>query len=148
SMRYDGVNVTELTDRTADLAPGGGFAIGAPVAIGEDGVGELYIVDRNSTNGEVYKIVPDPTISGVQPTAPIPGGLALGPASPNPFQTHTSFDLRLDKVASVHVTVHDAAGRLVRSIFAGAGAPGTRTLEWDGRDAAGAPVAAGVYFVR
>ncbi|MFN8177356.1 MAG: PQQ-dependent sugar dehydrogenase [bacterium] len=148
SLRYDGVNVTDLTNRTADLAPGGGLVIGAPVAIAEDGFGELYIVDRASTTGEVYKIIPDPAISGVQPTAPAAAAFALGAPSPNPFRARTQFDLRLDAGADVRVTVHDAAGRLVRSVFQGAGVPGARSLEWDGRDSAGRPVPAGVYFVR
>jgi hypothetical protein len=137
SLRYDGATVTDLTNRTADLAPGGGLAINSPVAIGEDGFGELYIVDRASTTGEVYKIIPDPA-SGVQPTAPAAVSFALGAPSPNPFRARTQFDLRLDAGADVRVTVHDAAGRLVRSIFQGTGVPGARSLEWDGRDGAGA----------
>jgi len=55
SFRYDGATLTELTDRTAELAPGGGLQINVPTAIGEDGLGELYIVDMG---GEVFKIIP------------------------------------------------------------------------------------------
>ena len=59
SFRFDGQDVTDETDRTAELAPPQG-SIGSPIAFAEDGYGEIYIVDRASTNsGEVYKIVPD-----------------------------------------------------------------------------------------
>jgi len=54
SLRYDGVRITELKDRTSALAPGGGLRINQPTAIGEDAAGELYVVDFD---GEVYKIV-------------------------------------------------------------------------------------------
>ena len=55
SLKYNGSSVTDLTNRTAELAPGGGLAINQPVAIGEDAAGELYIVDMG---GEIFKIVP------------------------------------------------------------------------------------------
>src|SRR5207253_3179701 len=48
-------------DRTADVAPGGGLAIGGVSSFGEDARGELYIVDYgdgSSGQGEVYKLVP------------------------------------------------------------------------------------------
>ncbi|MDD5556651.1 MAG: PQQ-dependent sugar dehydrogenase [bacterium] len=57
SFRFDGANVTEFADRTADLAPGGGFAINLVSSFGEDADGELYICDLG---GEVFRIVPRP----------------------------------------------------------------------------------------
>ncbi len=55
SLRYDGVVVSQFTDRTAELAPGGGLAIDAVTSFGTDVNGELYICDQ--TGGEIYKIV-------------------------------------------------------------------------------------------
>jgi len=63
SFLYDGNNVTELIDRTAELAPGEGLSIDDISSFGEDAFGELYIVD---IGGEVFKIVPvngAPTLS-------------------------------------------------------------------------------------
>jgi hypothetical protein len=53
-------SVTEFTDRTAELDPGGGLVINSISGFGEDALGEIYIVDRGSSsgNGELYKIVP------------------------------------------------------------------------------------------
>lgn len=42
------------TNRTAELAPGGGLAINTITSFGEDALGELYICDQG---GEVFKIV-------------------------------------------------------------------------------------------
>lgn len=56
SLRYDGGNLTELVDRTAELAPAGGPTIDLITSFGQDTDGELYVLDRG---GEVFKIVPD-----------------------------------------------------------------------------------------
>lgn len=52
--------VTSYTERTAQLAPGGGLAITDITSFGQDYYGELYICDQGTTasNGEIYKIVP------------------------------------------------------------------------------------------
>jgi hypothetical protein len=48
----------------------------------------------------------------------------------------------------VSVVVYDLAGRRVRALVEGEGAPGRHVLTWDGCDASGHRVAAGVYFVK
>lgn len=55
SGRFSGGAMTNVTDRTAELAPGGGLSIGSITSFGEDARGELYICDGG---GEVFKIVP------------------------------------------------------------------------------------------
>ena len=44
--------------------------------------------------------------------------------------------------------VYDVRGRCVQVLFRGEKAAGTHSVVWDGRDAAGRPLATGVYFVR
>lgn len=56
SFRIVDGTVSGNTDRTAELAPGGGLSISLIPSFGEDSRGELHILDR--TAGEVYKIVP------------------------------------------------------------------------------------------
>lgn len=55
SFRYNG-SVTNFTNRTAQLAPGGGQSIVSITSFGEDAYGELYICDQSG--GEVFKIIP------------------------------------------------------------------------------------------
>ena len=56
---YDPQNgLTNFQDRTAELAPGGGLTLESISTFGEDGFGELLIVDHSSGSGEVYKVVP------------------------------------------------------------------------------------------
>jgi hypothetical protein len=60
SFKQVGGAVTAYTDRTAELAPGGGLSIDNVASFGVDGRGEVYLVDRGSTTtGEVFKILPD-----------------------------------------------------------------------------------------
>lgn len=57
TFRYDGTNITEFTDRTAELEPGGGITIDWISSFGVDNRGELYILDH--LGGEIFKIVPE-----------------------------------------------------------------------------------------
>jgi hypothetical protein len=56
SFRYDGIMITGFQERTAELDPGGSLSIDTITSFGEDGDGEIYIVDQG---GEIFKIVPD-----------------------------------------------------------------------------------------
>ncbi|MBK7641930.1 MAG: PQQ-dependent sugar dehydrogenase [Planctomycetes bacterium] len=54
TLVYSGGSVTQLVDRTLELAPGVSHSIANPVAFGADGFGELLIVDQ--AGGEVYRV--------------------------------------------------------------------------------------------
>ncbi len=57
--------VNNFMDRTAELDPGGGLAIRNIAAFGQDGFGELLIVDNTGgSGGEVFKIVPASASAG------------------------------------------------------------------------------------
>jgi glucose/arabinose dehydrogenase len=72
SLRYDGVTVSAFTNRTAELAPGGGFSINAVTSFGTDVHGEMYICDQ--TGGELYKIIPKNAFTGLGCDLPGLGG--------------------------------------------------------------------------
>lgn len=58
SLRYNGASVSDFTERTTELAPGGGLSISGIVSFGEDAAGELYIVEQGGLSvGEVFKII-------------------------------------------------------------------------------------------
>jgi len=54
TLVYSGGQVTQLTDRTAQLAPGIGHSIANPVAFGSDGLGEILVLDQ--AGGEIYRV--------------------------------------------------------------------------------------------
>jgi subtilisin family serine protease len=88
-------------------------------------------------------------VSGVgdEVAAPRVAPLSLA-AFPNPFQSAAHLQFTLEESAPVRVTLHDAAGRLVRELDTGERPAGQHALSWDGRldDGRGAP--RGVYFAR
>ncbi|MGH7725402.1 MAG: PQQ-binding-like beta-propeller repeat protein [Candidatus Eiseniibacteriota bacterium] len=69
-------------------------------------------------------------------------------SAPNPFSGTTRLSFRLATAAHARLTVHDARGRLVRTIEDADRAAGPATMEWDARDDAGTRVPAGVYFAK
>lgn len=68
-------------------------------------------------------------------------------AWPNPFARRTSVKLAVPRAAQGSVRVYDVQGKQVATLAEGAFEPGERTIEWDGRDAAGGVSAPGLYFV-
>jgi hypothetical protein len=85
---------------------------------------------------------------GVSPAS----GLALGPATPNPFSPRiapqTRFDFVVPARGRVHVAVYDLTGRLVAELSDGPVEPGKHGAEWNGRTTSGEEVPSGVYFLR
>ena len=70
---------------------------------------------------------------------------------PNPFNPETWIPYQLSAAAEVTVTIHASDGKLIRTLDLGQVPAGTyqnrsRAAYWDGRNAAGEPVASGVYF--
>jgi hypothetical protein len=151
SFEVVGGAVTEFTDWSQDLHNSvDGFVVSDIVAICEDGMGELYIVDRQASQpnlGEIYKIVGDSGSSVDLTDLPVNSALELGRVMPNPFQMQASFDVKLREPGHVSIGVYDAAGRLVQTIHEGTLRAGRHTFDWDGRGAS-SHAAGGVYFVR
>ncbi len=78
----------------------------------------------------------------------IPQSAALYGCYPNPFNPETRIAFSLPSRQRVKLTIHDAAGRLVRVLADGVFEPGNQFVVWDGRERGGAAAASGVYFCR
>jgi hypothetical protein len=86
--------------------------------------------------------------STLEPSAEFPADLVLERALPNPFRQESAVRLGLPREAAVLLGVHDLSGRAVRRLFEGRLPAGWHRLGWDGRDAGGREVPAGLYFYR
>jgi hypothetical protein len=73
---------------------------------------------------------------------------ALGAVTPQPFRAGGSIEFSLRDAGPVDLVVYDSAGRRVAVLRRGTFSAGRHTVGWDGRDAAGRRVPAGVYFCR
>lgn len=81
--------------------------------------------------------------------APVAAAASAGlVASPNPFRERTELRFSVGRAGPVRVTIHDAGGRLVRTLADEARGEGAAVVPWDGRTDAGQRAADGVYFVR
>ncbi len=85
---------------------------------------------------------------GELPGGEIPVDFALEQNYPNPFNPGTAISFQLSAISTVELKIYDVAGRLVRTLVSENKAPGSYTVQWDGRDDRGAPVASGVYLYR
>lgn len=90
---------------------------------------------------------PDPPPPAPAPP-PVPRAPRIGPARPNPFSSVTAAPVETPGGgAPARVTVWNARGERVATLWDG-GAPAERfTLRWDGRDDHGRTVASGVYWI-
>jgi hypothetical protein len=104
---------------------------------------------RPGTGTEVAAATTGPqnTVLGV-PGAPVVTRVRLMPARPNPFSRSVVIPVELAGEMAAHLDVYDASGRLVRTLREGDLAAGSEEVIWDGKDAAGRSVPAGVFYAR
>ena len=96
-----------------------------------------------------------PVFAVLRGEASAPSSLAGDPAAPlrlcsgpNPSLTPARLRFTLANETLIDLTLLDASGRAVATLARGPQHPGIFEYAWDGRDAAGRPVAAGVYYAR
>lgn len=65
---------------------------------------------------------------------------------PNPFQTSTTFQLKMPNVEKIQIIVFDIIGRKVRTLHDGVHPQGDYPIFWDGNDDNGIPVPQGTYI--
>ena len=81
----------------------------------------------------------------------LPTKTLLLPNYPNPFNPETWMPYDLAEDADVHIDIYNLKGESVRQLSVGFQTAGTyrtrsRAAYWDGQNAAGEPVASGIYF--
>jgi endonuclease I len=70
-------------------------------------------------------------------------------SAPNPLRTRVELAFELPEPGRVTLAIHDVSGRVVRALARDQErSAGTQRLTWDGRDDAGRPLPAGLYFAR
>jgi predicted outer membrane repeat protein len=140
-----------------------GFPAGAPIGYSIDptftdagvppGTSYWYRITATDFSGNESAPSGEATTSATDVTAEtaVPGAFYLGPAVPNPFNpvTEIRFGIPAGSVPSrVVMSVCDAAGRQVVTLFDADCGPGTYSVTWDGKDHNGLDAASGVYFYR
>ena len=136
---------------SAGFVPGPGNLVSSPPDTGYAAVGaagfyyKLSAVDVHG-NESGYALLTPSTTTAVG--SELVGELAFSRPAPNPASAVATMRLALPREARVTLTVHDIAGREVRSLITETVAAGKRDVVWNLRDATGARVADGIYFMR
>jgi hypothetical protein len=98
------------------------------------------------STGSVAPLTESPPQAGM--AAVPPTELALHANYPNPFDVGTTIRYALPQTMPVRLVIYDITGRAVRTLVDGTEAAGERRATWDGRDATGSRVRAGIYLCR
>jgi hypothetical protein len=78
----------------------------------------------------------------------LPTEVSVSQSAPNPFRDTARIQFQLPTSGSVTIDVYDVAGRHVVTLMDEEKLAGYYEAVWDGRNSAGTPVPAGVYFYR
>lgn len=91
--------------------------------------------------------VGDDLTTGAPDDGPARPAAALG-SHPNPFNPRTILSFANRAAGPTRLTLHDLAGRRVRTLVAGDWPAGEHQVVWDGTDDGGAALPSGVYLAR
>lgn len=156
---FDGTSVESYVDGVRVDSVAAGVVIASDthdLAIGADTPGFLEVFygkmddvrfyNRSLTGDDIRELCEcGPT--GIAQT-PRLRDFAINRTFPNPASGETRVEYSLGSAAQVELSVYDVRGCLVRGLRTGTLPAGDYSATWDGRNAAGAAVASGVYFVR
>ena len=78
----------------------------------------------------------------------VPMKFAVSANYPNPFNPSTRFTISIPEHSNVSVSVFDLIGRQVALLLNSKLDIGVYNLIWQGKNATGSPVSAGVYILR
>jgi hypothetical protein len=148
---YSGLQVLDISDPTHPRLLGGLDTASSSwqVAVTPD-----YVVLADDAVG--VSVLPLQCAGGsavIDPTGPQPNGTLF--VTPNPAGDGEAIHFAMPGNTNgeppgltAWLSLYNTGGRLVRRLTAKSPLPGSTVTEWDGRDAAGQRVPAGVYFVR
>jgi parallel beta-helix repeat protein len=80
--------------------------------------------------------------------AAAPNGFRLYQNHPNPFNSGTTIEYTLLGHGKVRIDIYNILGQFVKTLIDADQVAGTHTVVWEGRDAAGRPVASGFYLCK
>lgn len=133
------INGNMLPDEGIDAL--GFYGNGQPEAV--------TVADQEEVTGIDFALTMGPTaIENPSPNSAVPDVLAQN--YPNPFfaPTQTAISFQLEKTTAVDLAIFDVAGRRVATLANETTFAGSHTVYWDGRNASGETVTAGIYFYR
>jgi len=145
---YEGTTVQPFAQEVIDIG-------NAPAGGGSHFHGQFQVRFR-STGGSgtfpndnwfVDDVVLDIPV-GIEEETPVPLSYAISRNYPNPFNPTTTIKYQLPQTSDVKLAIYNVLGQRVRTLVNGRIEAGYHSIEWDGRNEAGAQVASGIYIYR
>jgi len=151
--RKDGTWSSDF-ELVSNLTDGGSNAIQRFPGLTHDKFGTTYVTwederlpSSQGHNKEAFYKSGFFNVTAVPVKAPSPASRLLR-SYPNPFNPQATIRFSLERDGVATLRAFDVQGRLVRTIFDGFVAAGSREVRWDGRDDSGRELPSGTYFLR
>ena len=138
---YIGLYVIDISDPAAPVVIGGGIRSSFFIRAVDASADKLFVADGYG----IFLMPLHAYTTGIETT---PAPLTRLHAAPNPFNPRVTLSFTLEAAGPVRLEVFDLLGRRVAVPAAGLFRAGDHAVAWDGRDADGRDVAAGVYMGR
>lgn len=103
---------------------------------------------RGDGGGERHSLGLKDVDTSVEDAGLVSDFIQIQSVAPSPFSMTTSVVFQSPGLSTLTLQVYDTAGRLVRTQPLGNSQAGQHIITSDGRDASGAELASGVYFIR
>lgn len=120
------------------IKTGGGSGLAGPLYLDS-----MYLEETSALNLDNPAMPPTGSVGSSAGPA-----LMLAPAYPNPFRGQTALRFATPPGNDARLLVHDHEGRCITRLATSGLAGSVQEVSWQGRDARGRPVAAGVHFLR
>jgi hypothetical protein len=115
----------------------------------EDGKVEVDIAPKGATtNMRLIVGTPELANDSNEGIPLVPYQFTLHQNYPNPFNPETKIEYELAERSEVRLEIYNILGQKVRTLVNAAQTAGRYSVEWDGRDQNGKPVASAVYVYR
>jgi len=87
-------------------------------------------------------------LTGIEGLLGLPTTYDISPNYPNPFNPTTTIKYQLPQSSDVTLSIYNILGQKVRTLLNSRIEAGYHSVEWDGRNDAGAKVGSGIYIYR
>ena len=110
--------------------------------------GLSYAAGLNPEDAQSLQQAAWEAVSGISEHVITPRSAPAVRAVPNPFSSNVRISCSLPASSRPAVTIFDATGRLIRTLFNDRRTPGPQDILWNGRDHDGDRVRPGIYFCK
>lgn len=141
-IRWNNLNFQDTSDTqtySRTIQPTGTYQIYVRSVFLFGGIVELYSEQSNILSF---------TLTGNDEQIEAPLVFALSQNQPNPFNPSTRISFTLPEASKVTLNIYNLKGQVVKSLVSSNLDRGSHSVQWNGLDNAGTPVASGVYYYK